>query len=91
MKDLWSIDSAVMPKMPLHIPPHLIPRTTIKGRRYFRDAKEKKKLEIKYQGQGHAVVQPVFKHSCVIPKPSTRFPNASLLVVMGEGSIVGTS
>jgi len=45
---------------------------------------------MKYQVQGHAVVEPVFKNSCVTPKRSTRFQNASLLLVMGEKSIVST-
>lgn len=88
MIDLWSIDSAVTPNMPLRILPHLVLRTTIKGRCCFRD--EKKKREMKYQVQGHAVVEPVFKHSRVTPKGSIHFQNASLLLVMGEKSTVST-
>lgn len=48
MKDLWPLDSTIMPDT-LHTLSHLILRIILKGRYYFRDEKKKKK-ENKLQG-----------------------------------------
>lgn len=90
MKDLWFIDMAIMSSMPLQKLLHLNLNTTINGN-VILEMKKKSYREIKYQVQGHALVKLVFKHSCVLPKLTTHFQNASLLLVMGEESIVSTS